>query len=164
MMINHIEVHIPTSMAIAFLDGDRTLLVAFPEWTATRMDEIAAIVAGNDAWGAEGDAFFYSNAGNVLPMPAKPDSDYTWDQATESWLLLQPAIDARANAARSKRSGLINGSEWLMARHRDEIDRGVATTLTAAQFTALLDYRQVLRDLPSQPGFPLDITWPTSPV
>ena len=164
MKILHIEVHIPTSMAIAFLDGDRTLLVAFPEWTATRMDEINAIVAGNDAWGAEGDAFFYSNAGNVLPMPAKPDSDYTWDQATESWVLLQPAIDARASAARVKRTGLLNGSEWLMARHRDETDRGVATSLTTVQFAALLDYRQALRDITAQSGFPLDINWPTSPV
>jgi len=164
MNIMHIEVHIPTSTATAHLEGNRTLRVSFQGWTATRMDEISAIVDANDAWGAEGDAFYYSNAGNVLPMPAKPENDYEWDQPSESWLLPQTAIDARASVVRSKRSALINASEWMLARHRDELAANLTTTMSTAQFADLLSYRQALRDIPSQPGFPLDITWPTYPA
>lgn len=35
--------------------------------------------------------------------------------------------------------------------------------LTASQRTAWAAYRQSLRDLPSQPGFPASVTWPTPP-
>ena len=35
--------------------------------------------------------------------------------------------------------------------------------LTSEQKQAWLEYRQALRDLPTQTGFPWDISWPTKP-
>lgn len=35
--------------------------------------------------------------------------------------------------------------------------------LTSEQKQAWLEYRQALRDLPTQAGFPWDISWPTKP-
>lgn len=36
--------------------------------------------------------------------------------------------------------------------------------LTAEQKQAWLDYRQALRDLPTQAGFPWDVQWPSKPA
>ena len=57
-------------------------------------------------------------------------------------------------------------------RHRDQLDNGEATTLTEEQYQAWQAYRQALRDLPEQPGFPwlgggeddLSCPWPVEPV
>ena len=52
--------------------------------------------------------------------------------------------------ARSKRDGLIASTDWWALPDR---------TMTAEQ-TA---YRQALRDITDQDGFPTNITWPTKP-
>jgi hypothetical protein len=39
------------------------------------------------------------------------------------------------------------GTDWMVIRHRDQLDAGVATTLTNTQYQNLLIYRQALRDL-----------------
>lgn len=61
---------------------------------------------------------------------------------------------------RSKRDVLIEGTRWMVERHRDQIDAGTATTLTVAQFANVLIYRQALRDISKQAGFPSIIDWP----
>jgi hypothetical protein len=43
---------------------------------------------------------------------------------------------------------------WLRDRHRDQLDMGSVTTLTAEQFSDLLLYMQALRDWPQSPSFP----------
>lgn len=43
---------------------------------------------------------------------------------------------------------------WLRDRHRDEVELGGATTITAEQYTELLGYIQQLRDWPLSDGFP----------
>lgn len=57
-------------------------------------------------------------------------------------------------AARDRRDSLLDASDWVVTR---AAERGEA--MPAAWGT----YRQVLRDVTAQPGFPSDITWPTSP-
>jgi hypothetical protein len=74
--------------------------------------------------------------------------------------LEQMRIDAErlpmimAREARSKRNALIAQSDWVVARAFD-----TNQTVPAAWAT----YRQALRDITSQPGFPSDIQWPTQP-
>jgi len=48
----------------------------------------------------------------------------------------------------------IESVKWLRERHRDEVDSGRQTTLSAAQSGELLDYVQALRDWPALPDFP----------
>jgi hypothetical protein len=69
-------------------------------------------------------------------------------------------LDAQA---RAWRDGQITDSQWLIERHRDQVDAGTATTLTAAQYSALLVYRQKLRDWPTVANFPADSTKPAAP-
>ncbi len=64
---------------------------------------------------------------------------------------------------RSDRDTRIERTVWLVQRHRDEIEAGRVTTLTNDQYVALQSYRQALRDVPEQPGFPQDVKWPVAP-
>lgn len=70
---------------------------------------------------------------------------------------------ATDESARTWRDAEIVASQWLVERHRDQVDSGVATTLTAAQYSTLLVYRQKLRDWPAAAGFPADATRPVAP-
>ena len=51
---------------------------------------------------------------------------------------------------RSKRDGLLSETDWMALS-----DVTMSDTITA--------YRQALRDIPSQSGFPFNVTWPTKP-
>lgn len=51
-------------------------------------------------------------------------------------------------ALRPSRNALLEASDKPVARHRDQVEVGGETTLTAEQFLELLAYRQALRDWP----------------
>jgi len=83
------------------------------------------------------------------------------------------AYDLAAAAARAKRNELLSASDSSMA-----LDRLGLTVPSGSTFTAWLTflrnlgsaltgefakYRQALRDLPEQPGFPYEIEWPDLP-
>lgn len=55
-------------------------------------------------------------------------------------------------------------TNFAVERHREELELGVPTTLTPAEYQAVLQYRQELRDLPLQEGFPHEYQWPEVPV
>ena len=58
----------------------------------------------------------------------------------------------------------LSTTDSLVARHRDELESSSATTLTAAQYSALQDYRRQLRDWPQDDDFPLREYRPQAPV
>lgn len=60
----------------------------------------------------------------------------------------------RGNEARAKRDRLLAETDWIITR---AIERG---ELVPGAWVA---YRQALRDLPEQEGFPATITWPVAP-
>ena len=55
-----------------------------------------------------------------------------------------------ANEVREKRIGLLAETDWT-----------ASSDVTMSD--AMKAYRQALRDVPAQEGFPTDITWPTKP-
>ncbi len=59
-----------------------------------------------------------------------------------------------AEKERHWRDLVISTTEWIVTRHRDEVDMGQETMITAGQFSELLRYRQALRDWPTVEGFP----------
>jgi len=61
---------------------------------------------------------------------------------------------AKSEKARSQRDNLLSSSDWIVTK---SLETGVAVP------QEWLDYRQALRDLPQQTGFPDSITWPTAP-
>jgi hypothetical protein len=67
---------------------------------------------------------------------------------------LPPNRAQMADMMRAERDSALKSTDWLVARHQDEKLIGDGTTLTASQFTALLKYRQALRDLADATGWP----------
>ena len=62
-----------------------------------------------------------------------------------------PVTDA-AIAARSKRDALLQESDFYMLPDYPAVPQGIA------------EYRQALRDITEQPGFPHSIQWPVMPT
>ena len=81
-----------------------------------------------------------------------PRGHLWWDDY-EAWLAAGNAPQ-RAPDARGKRDGLIASCDWTQIPD---------APLTAAQRAAWVTYRQALRDVPAQAGFPDTIDWPITP-
>ena len=65
-----------------------------------------------------------------------------------------PSSEDLAAAERAWRDAEVMRVSWLRDRHRDQVEVGAATTLSAEQFAELLVYLQALRDWPQSDVFP----------
>lgn len=113
---------------------------------------------------------FLESTINVLPDDAYPitheqhnaymlgqGNNKVIDFSTEPPRLIDPpspSLEQLAIYERAWRDDELVSSDTLVARHRDERDMGFDTTLTAAQFTELMQYRQRLREWPESGSFP----------
>jgi len=86
-----------------------------------------------------------TETGNV---PFTPEEEAEWD-AKEA-VLIAGANDRAASYAREERDEKLKATDWR-----------ASSDLTLS--TEWANYRQALRDVPSQAGFPNTITWPTEP-
>jgi hypothetical protein len=75
---------------------------------------------------------------------------------------LPPTREQIADSMRAKRDHALKATDWLVARHQDEKLIGNGTTFTAEQLTALLRYRQTLRDISDAAGWPY-VSLPIAP-
>lgn len=92
-------------------------------------------------------------------VPANPTFDGTKWVFTYSVVELEAeeqnyVRDLKARHARERRNELMNESDWTVIR-------SVEMSTELAQ--SWKDYRQALRDIPSQPGFPFVVVWPQKP-
>lgn len=74
--------------------------------------------------------------------------------------------EQQAATVRAERDMRLVSTNWMVERHTEQQAASITTDLTSQQYIALLTYRQALRDIPAQKGFPWngDITaapWPT---
>ena len=65
---------------------------------------------------------------------------------------IQANIDSIALKVRAQRDQFLKNSDWTQGK---DISDAVSTPWAA--------YREELRNLPDQPGFPKTVTWPTPP-
>ena len=84
-------------------------------------------------------------AGNV-PFTAEEETERDVEEA--AWAA--GADDRLAEEARDKRNDLLAATDWTA-----NSDVTMTTEMTA--------YRQALRDVPAQAGWPTTINWPTAP-
>ena len=83
--------------------------------------------------------------GNV---PFTPEEEAEWDAQEAAWAA---GADARkAEEVRQERNSLIQQSDWMANSD---------VTMSDEWRT----YRQALRDITAQAGFPNEVTWPTKP-
>ena len=66
-----------------------------------------------------------------------------------------PSDDALADAARARRDALITATDYLLMPDYP---------ISAEQLAEVRAYRQALRDVPLQAGFPQTIDWPMPPI
>lgn len=62
-----------------------------------------------------------------------------------------PDLEALATEARATRNALLTASDWTQVADAP-VDQAAWAT-----------YRQALRDVPDQAGFPTDVSWPVAP-
>ena len=84
--------------------------------------------------------------GNV---PFTAEEETARDAEEAAWAA--GADDRAAVAARDKRNDLLAATDWT------------AMSDAPTQATAMTTYRQALRDITSQSGWPTTIIWPTAP-
>ena len=84
-----------------------------------------------------------------VEIPLKPGGDYEW--SGKEWIKQPPKLDQLANESRNKRNALLTASDWTQVADAPVDQEAWAT------------YRQELRDIPQQEGFPVDIKWPDEP-
>lgn len=98
-----------------------------------------------------GPAYIMRWKGNNPPQP---------DKVTEAMLLIsaQKFIpDHTGEKVRMRRNMLILGSDFSQLPD-------VQASMSSKQAVAWKDYRQALRDITEQPGYPATIDWPVKPV
>lgn len=81
----------------------------------------------------------------------------SWVQQWAVEALSQEEIDAntaqQASSVRAERDRLLTATDWIAIKAME--------TGALAEYSAVIEYRQALRDIPSQAGFPQDILWPS---
>jgi hypothetical protein len=82
---------------------------------------------------------------------------FVWSNSSFSWV--DPTTPDQQKATQisvvnTKRDNLLSASDWIVVRATDQ-----GTAIPAEWKT----YRQALRDIPTQTGYPFNVVWPTSP-
>ena len=98
---------------------------------------------------SDGEVFGYEPDQEALIAAAQQNSDM--EDITGSWPPAEVIKEPTEDDIRAKRNRLLIQSDWTQVA-----DAPVDQAAWAA-------YRQALRDLPTQSGFPHNVTWPTKP-
>jgi hypothetical protein len=86
-----------------------------------------------------------------IKIPPKPNAWFSFDFVTKQWIANEKQAE---NDILEKRKFLLYQSDWT------QLPNG---PLTQQQQEAWAVYRQQLRDIPDQSGYPLNVVWPTPP-
>lgn len=93
------------------------------------------------------DKYIYDGA--ITQMPLRPSDNHKFNYTTKQWVVNVALAEAQA---RQRRATLLQQSDWTQLP-----DVPLATK------EAWAIYRQDLRDVTSQPGYPTVIYWPVAP-
>lgn len=99
------------------------------------------------------DVYYSSSQKKVLPLPPRPSFDHVYNYDLRQWELDVTALAAKVRAQRDE---MLAASDFTQGADQQ-------AWMTAAQKASWANYRQALRDIPSQPGFPSSVVWPTKP-
>lgn len=95
------------------------------------------------------DLYYIQNGAPKLKPPSKGD-DYVWNPDTKEWVYNKTEQDFVTEAI-IKRNDLLLSSDWTQLPDVN-VDK-----------SAWAVYRQELRDITEQAGFPITIEWPIAP-
>lgn len=101
--------------------------------------------------GVANDSEQYVQDGQIVDMPPKPNGAVYFNFTTNQWVLDYPTQEV---SIKSQRDELLYKSDWTQIPNNP---------LTTEQQQAWAVYRQELRDVTSQSGYPFNVIWPTPP-
>lgn len=113
------------------------------------------IPAGLDVYyGQVNSATQYHDIASNQPvdMPPRPGMTYRFDFDSRAWVVDLSQIK---NDILGRRDRLLSESDWT--------DTVSAQARLGDQYSVWQAYRQALRDITSQPGYPINIEWPQRP-
>lgn len=87
----------------------------------------------------------------AIKMPAKPDGAAYFNYDTKQWVLDYPNQEV---IVKNQRDKLLYESDWT------QIPNNPLTTAKQQEWAV---YRQELRDITSQSGYPFNVIWPVQP-
>lgn len=74
-----------------------------------------------------------------------------------------PTEDKQAQIIRNKRDALINEADILLLKYQEQVELGVINANDDYRLS-LLQYKENLRNVPEQAGFPMNVVWPEIPA
>lgn len=101
--------------------------------------------------GIADDSCQYISNGNIVNMPPKPNGYWDFDFLTKQWV---QNSKEQIDKVLSTRTSLLYQSDWTQLPNNP---------LTPAKQEEWAVYRQQLRDVTNQPGYPFNVIWPTQP-
>ena len=90
-------------------------------------------------------------------VPSSPGVNYKFSIDTKTWVYVEPkapSTNELINDITIKRINLLYQSDWTQIPNNP---------LTSQQQQDWAAYRQALRDIPNQSGYPNNVIWPTPP-
>jgi hypothetical protein len=101
--------------------------------------------------------YYINTSGQVVEIPMQPSSEHTWNWTTKQWenLVTEEMRQTKASIQiLIKRKQLLDSTDWRVIKAMD-----TGTSIAPAWQT----YRQQLRDITQQTGYPFTVTWPQPP-
>jgi hypothetical protein len=93
---------------------------------------------------------FHATSNGNIPFTPEEEAERDAEEAAYT----AGENDRLATAARQKRDALLSQSDWMVTK---------AMESSASLNFEWASYRQALRDIPQQAGFPANIDWPVKP-
>ena len=90
----------------------------------------------------------------IAALPQGTEYELVDEADTATWWAANQSAEELAAAAREKREALLVESDWTQLAD---------SPLSSEARTAWAAYRQALRDISDQSGFPQEISWPVAP-
>ena len=89
---------------------------------------------------------------NLIKIPSKPNNYSEFDYTSKTWVASEDVLKT-----------IITNERFIKLQESDWTDTVTAQT-RLTNWQQWQDYRQALRDITQQDGFPLDIEWPVAPT
>lgn len=103
------------------------------------------------------DIDFYVEREELIRMPKQPSEWHKFDYVSKTWINTASEETLQNKTKKEialKRKYFLQESDWTQIPNNP---------LTAEQQQAWAVYRQELRDITMQPGYPFNVVWPTPP-
>ena len=104
--------------------------------------------------------FYVNENKEIVQFPEKPSEFYIWNYALKSWEYSEDIY--RNYLEKLKFTAIVNRDTLLLQSDWTELPSALVR-LGETKIAEWQTYRQALRDITKQEGYPLNIVWPSQP-